>query len=100
MQVYFYKTKGGVDGASQIRAAMNHPGGCSKWEEKLVTQIVKNGHDKCLRGQEVYGMRELLPQSGVFRIVVIIQEQHVKVIVTASFHRGSCEAATGLCESI
>lgn len=37
LQVYYSKSKGGVDGVSQFRAAINHPGGCSNWEENMVT---------------------------------------------------------------
>lgn len=41
LRVYCSKTKGGLNKASQMRAAMNHPGGCSKWEENILIQVFR-----------------------------------------------------------
>lgn len=72
-QSLFIRKKGGVDGAIQFRAGMGVPSTHYKWEQNIVSQVIKtlsvNAFDGCriFQRQELLGTDESLVSLDIYR---------------------------------
>lgn len=66
-QSIYSKTKGGVDGATQARAILRSPTSHLKWEQKIVSQVLKTLAVNSFVGWRMAERGDLIESSAAFR---------------------------------
>jgi len=84
-QSFYSKTKGGVDGASEMRANLRSPSSHFQWEQKLVSQTIKTVAINAFIGWRIYERRGLLETSDMFGSLDSFRNQLNNVQATNSF---------------
>lgn len=66
-QSVYSKTKGGVDGSAQMRSILRSSTSHLKWEQKIVTQVIKTVLVNSFISWRIYEQRQLLQSSQTFQ---------------------------------